>query len=223
MISLRFAFAEVLGRIAEFAAACPTTHVLLAPSPRDVIAAPVFPTPPLARPAGGSLPDNVSMLPNPATFKIGEVHILMHMCGHARTSSMHTQMHSCSWYIRMAAMHRRAHNSCWRAIGTADASVGVVRQLRQRHSQDLPGLAAWHMNKCHASQLVVQDQIRRQFPSNRQVVVGVVTTDVMKAMATNEVARQPVGGDRMGAIASQVLTQRRCILGSNSISSSMYI
>ncbi len=79
------------------------------------------------------------------------------------------------------------------------------------------------MDKCHASQLVIQDQIRRQFPSNRQVVVGVVTADVIKAMATNEVARQPAGGDRMGAIATQVLTQRRCILGSNCISSSVYM
>lgn len=62
---------QVMQPVCEWAASHPGTRVLLLPSTRDAMAAPVFPTPPLTRP--GYAPSNVTMLPNPAVFTLDEV------------------------------------------------------------------------------------------------------------------------------------------------------
>ena len=64
---------QVMQPVCEWAGTHPGTRVLLLPSTRDAMAAPVFPTPPLARP--GYAPSNVTMLPNPAVFTLDEVQI----------------------------------------------------------------------------------------------------------------------------------------------------
>lgn len=43
-----------------------------------------------------------------------------------------------------------------------------------------------------------------------QVVFGVVSSDVLRAVAAAEVARPAMQGDRMTALASHLVGQRRC-------------
>lgn len=62
---------QVLQPVCDWARHHAAVRVLLLPSTRDAMAAPVFPTPPLVQP--DYVPFNVTMLPNPATFTLGEV------------------------------------------------------------------------------------------------------------------------------------------------------
>lgn len=63
--------AQVLKPICDWATEFTSSRVILVPSCRDLMADPVFPTPPLNTPT--FVPDNVTMLSNPTTFKICQV------------------------------------------------------------------------------------------------------------------------------------------------------
>ena len=128
----------------------------------------VFPTSPLPRPGSSgkgqplelqgsiaALPDNVHMLPNPATFSLGEVGTLI--LAHRHTT-----------------------------LPATTQSTGHVSKILGRTSQPA---------------------CRRAPHVFKQVVVGLVTADVLKAIAGNEVRRQQPGG--MAGLAAHLLTQRR--------------
>lgn len=63
---------QVVSRVEEYARGPGARgRVALVPSPRDVHHDAVFPAPPLAWPPGA--PANLTLLPNPATFRVNEV------------------------------------------------------------------------------------------------------------------------------------------------------
>ena len=70
MVAQLLSAMQVMDRLVDFAADCPTTWVLLVPSTRDAHHDPVFPQSAMHE---HSLPRGIMQLHNPATFSVNEI------------------------------------------------------------------------------------------------------------------------------------------------------